>query len=144
MPIDPARLSARVREVLRGQPRPPGTQDAVQPLDAPQTAVREIRVVLDDADPRPGDAADGCVILERAYDPDLSHGRRSVGEYAQALGAHVDALALLAGQPLRHGGHAREPLLFFDLETTGLSGGVGTVAFLGSMPNATCSSPWQT
>ena len=53
------------------------------------------------------------------------YGGLRVGEVARMLAASViDDRARAAGA------HARSPLVFFDLETTGLSGGAGTCAFL--------------
>ncbi len=159
MPIDSSRLSDRVRDVLRGQPGPGGSRDRARPLsadDGADTPVREIRFVPDDV-PSVVDGQTGCVVIERDYPPDLSHGRASVGEYASAVNDHIQALAILAAEPppemaesrapqartfewetrrrvresrRRPSAPSRGPLLFFDLETTGLSGGVGTVAFL--------------
>ena len=86
----------------------------------------------------------------------MRHGRATIAEYGDSLDRYLAALAVLAAdqraagaEPApraarfewdrrsrpredRGGGGAptRGPLLFFDLETTGLSGGVGTVAFL--------------
>jgi uncharacterized protein YprB with RNaseH-like and TPR domain len=56
--------------------------------------------------------------------PDHSHGHVTVGEIASRLtGASTAApLVSVAG--------AQPPFVFFDLETTGLSGGAGTYAFL--------------
>jgi uncharacterized protein len=160
MPIDPSRLSSRVRDVLRGQPGPGGSRDRARPLsedEAGEAPVREIRFVPDEDVPAPVELQTGCVVIERDYPADLSHGRASVGDYAAAVHEHVHALALLAAEPpadvgesrtpragtfewdtrrrvrearRRPGAPTKGPLLFFDLETTGLSGGVGTVAFL--------------
>lgn len=158
MPIDPSRLSARVRDVLRGQPGPPGTRDDARPLDEPDPpagGLRELRYVPDD-DAVSAGTQTGCVVIERDYPDDLWHGRGVVGDFEKTLAQHVPSLAVLSAEPVasRVGelpeshrfewdGRRRErearrrvpvptcgPLLFFDLETTGLSGGVGTLAFL--------------
>jgi tetratricopeptide (TPR) repeat protein len=156
MPIDPSRLSARVRDVLRGQPGPAGTRDRAHPLDEAEAAgegVREIRFVPDEDVPTV-DRPTGCVVIERDYPSGLWHGRASVGDYAIAMAEHLSALSFLSAEPFqaapverpgrfewdgrrrvrearrRPGAPTRGPLLFFDLETTGLSGGVGTLAFL--------------
>jgi uncharacterized protein YprB with RNaseH-like and TPR domain len=96
------------------------------------------------------------VVLERRYDPGMPHGREAVARYGEALDRCLPALAVLAaderaaaqprearavrldwgsGRSLaddrrRVGVPTAGPLLFFDLETTGLSGGAGTLAFL--------------
>src|SRR6266545_4832241 len=53
------------------------------------------------------------------------HGRDAIGDVAVRLQAGSEDAALFAG-----GAQARPPFVFFDLETTGLSGGAGTYAFL--------------
>jgi uncharacterized protein YprB with RNaseH-like and TPR domain len=64
--------------------------------------------------------------VEREWQPSASHGRHQVGELAARLGAAVDCAAPL----FTRGARAAVPLVFFDLETTGLNGGAGTHAFL--------------
>lgn len=159
MALDPSRLSSRVRDLLRANPAPPGTRDAARALDArdvPDPPVRDVRCVPDDDVPVAAETATGCVLIERHYELDLVHGRGTVRDYADAADRHVSALAILAADPLAAGeapplrpgrfewDHRSRrqddrrspgppvagPLMFFDLETTGLSGGVGTVAFL--------------
>jgi len=96
------------------------------------------------------------VVLERLYDLEMPHGGHAVAQYGEALSRCLPALAVLAAderaaaappeaRPVRlewGGGRGLAddrrrpgvptagPLLFFDLETTGLSGGAGTLAFL--------------
>ena len=66
-----------------------------------------------------------CFIVERTEPAESWHGSVRVGDLAERLaGAADDAPLLAAGAP------ARLPFVFFDLETTGLSGGAGTLAFL--------------
>jgi uncharacterized protein YprB with RNaseH-like and TPR domain len=158
VPCDPSRLSSRVRDLLRGQPGPAGTRDRAHELErlAAEPAVREIRLVLDEDVSLGPDTPMGNVVIERDYPPDLRHGRLTVGDCADAIERHLSSLAVLAADPSlipvptsrraarfswddrgRPAGGERRvmaptegPLLFFDLETTGLSGGVGTVAFL--------------
>lgn len=159
MPLDSYRLSSRVRDLLRGNPAPVGASDEARPLDArdvPETHVREIRFVPDDEVPVAAETPTGCVVIERHYGLDMWHGRATVREYGEAAERHVSALAVLAADPQAAGvapvvrpgrfewdRRARSaderrllrvptsgPLLYFDLETTGLSGGVGTLAFL--------------
>jgi hypothetical protein len=104
----------------------------------------------------PSGADRGCVVLERRYELEMPHGREAVARYGETLARCLPALAVLAAderaaaapreaRPIRlEWGAARGltddrrragvptagPLLFFDLETTGLSGGAGTLAFL--------------
>ena len=69
-----------------------------------------------------GDAA--CFVVERRVAAQTMCGHVAVGELAAGLEASAGEASLIAGAP------ARSPLVFFDLETTGLSGGAGTYAFL--------------
>jgi uncharacterized protein YprB with RNaseH-like and TPR domain len=71
---------------------------------------------------RRGDAV--CFVVESRRERTSRHGHTSVGMLADSLREAAGDVALLAGCPIR------EKLLFFDLETTGLSGGAGTYAFL--------------
>lgn len=96
------------------------------------------------------DGAHGrCLVIEHLFDPDRSHGRVRVQQCGEV---RIDeTLELLAGRPLRlagprgGGAHGRgrrttdtvhpdllapRRLVYFDLETTGLSGGAGVLAFL--------------
>ena len=63
-------------------------------------------------------------LVERRTSSAGRHGRSVIGGLAERVVGSANAAALLAG------GAARPPLVFFDLETTGLSGGAGTLAFL--------------
>ena len=70
--------------------------------------------------------AAGCVVIDRVLTAEQWHGRRAVGSYvlnpASPLGV-IDPRCAPAAD------WASRPV-FFDIETTGLSGGAGTVAFL--------------
>jgi uncharacterized protein YprB with RNaseH-like and TPR domain len=67
-----------------------------------------------------------ALIIDRRYESDRLHGSRRVADCDVADG---DTLKLLdPGLPPPDG--TGERMLFVDLETTGLSGGAGTVAFL--------------
>jgi uncharacterized protein len=68
---------------------------------------------------------DSCFVVERRRSAASVHGREAVAAIAERLRqASAQAPMLAAGAP------AQPPFLFFDLETTGLSGGAGTYAFL--------------
>jgi uncharacterized protein YprB with RNaseH-like and TPR domain len=71
--------------------------------------------------------ADGrrCFVVDRRWEPAALHGRERVGAVAERLERSAGEAPLFAG-----GAPARPPFVFFDLETTGLSGGAGTLAFL--------------
>ncbi len=75
-----------------------------------------------------------CVVVDHLFEGDRSHGRVRVDECGAVR--LDDTLDLLAGRSLR-GATAPDALplgptrlVYFDLETTGLSGGAGMVAFL--------------
>jgi uncharacterized protein YprB with RNaseH-like and TPR domain len=64
-------------------------------------------------------------VVERRFAPATRHGRDAIGTFAECLDAASSQATLYAG-----GASARTPFVFFDLETTGLSGGAGTQVFL--------------
>jgi len=72
------------------------------------------------------DGAGSCVVIDRAFAADRSHGRRSV---ASCLPPE-DAPLHLVDTRIAAGSDWRRRIVFFDTETTGLSGGAGTLAFL--------------
>jgi uncharacterized protein len=63
--------------------------------------------------------------VRRRWNPDASHGRHQIGGLAESVERGAESAPLFA-----HGEATRAPFVFFDLETTGLSGGAGTIAFL--------------
>ena len=159
MSADSSRLSSRLRELLRNSQTPGVVRDEVRPIDGEVPSAessREQRYVLDDDVPVGPEVPTGCVVMERHYDLDRHHGRQAVGHYAEVIGRCLPALSVLAADERAAGGPRLErprplhfeatrpladdrrrpsvptqgPLLFFDLETTGLSGGAGTIAFL--------------
>jgi uncharacterized protein YprB with RNaseH-like and TPR domain len=82
-----------------------------------------------------------CLVVDRTFPAGQKHGDAEIIEYADALTLHraglsrlgvhadtIDARGLFAG--LDAAATPNCPLLFFDLETTGLSGGAGICAFL--------------
>ncbi len=66
-----------------------------------------------------------CYLIENRYPMSWRHGGSELGD---ALDAGTDILAALGGPDCE--GLPADSLLFLDTETTGLSGGAGTVAFL--------------
>ena len=105
----------------------------------PATGLRELTYVPDTAswslDPqhvaealggRPLDAHTGCIVVDRVWEADEWHGRRAVRTFAPRASA---PLALFDARASRWPDWAGR-VVFFDLETTGLSGGAGTLAFL--------------
>jgi len=66
-----------------------------------------------------------CLVVEHCAPPEGTYGAARIGEMASGLdrGAMHAHLLTAALSP-------RPPFMFFDIETTGLSGGAGTYAFL--------------
>lgn len=129
-------LSARLREVVKRERARPARGPEGAPAAA--AAIRELTYVPD-PDPSAGlegaaarlggigvDQAGACVGIDYRYAGDRSHGRRRVEWYAprQTAPLHVFDRRVSPERPWwRH-------VVFFDVETTGLSGGAGTLAFL--------------
>jgi hypothetical protein len=131
-------LAARLRDIVRQDPRPrpaPGAPAA----DGDDGAARTLTYV---PDPGSGDAPnrscadtlggraidpDGsCLAIDRMYPADRSYGRRRIEAWAPERDAPLhlfDPRAAAAPDWWRR-------VIFFDIETTGLSGGAGTLAFL--------------
>ena len=116
-------LTSRLRSIVR--------QDVGSPRSL--TYVPELPVARDaeDVAARLGGSLVGrkgsaCIAIDTVWDDDHSHGRRRVSSYrleaSQPLGLFDRRAGALPGWA--------ERVVFFDVETTGLSGGAGTVAFL--------------
>jgi len=122
-------LASRLREIVRQNP----------PAERPASPVRELTYVADiegghDAASAAStlggsvlvSEAGTCVVVNRRWDGDAWHGRRRVGAMALAsdapIGLFDPRLSDVSGWSRR--------VVFFDIETTGLSGGAGTLAFL--------------
>jgi uncharacterized protein YprB with RNaseH-like and TPR domain len=75
-----------------------------------------------------------CVVVDRHYAPSHRHGHHAIERYQAAARASLGALPWFLDRcgPTASAPDAGAPprLLCFDLETTGLSGGAGTYAFL--------------
>ena len=72
------------------------------------------------------DGAGAYVVVERVWDADRWHGRRRIDSYV------IDPVAPISLFDPRLANRAdwASRVVFFDIETTGLSGGAGTLAFL--------------
>lgn len=75
----------------------------------------------------PLDGHAACLVIDRVWEPFQSHGRRRVEEYAVPGDA---PLALFDARAAGRDASWAKRVVFFDLETTGLSGGAGTLPFL--------------
>jgi hypothetical protein len=126
-------LRARLRSIVR--PDAPIRELTYEPdIGGYEATVEPVRVgeILGG---RPVETAFGsCLVIDRRYESNRRHGDVSIAD------CEVDDLALLhvldpslAGLPrdvAAEGAAAGPRMVFVDLETTGLSGGAGTVAFL--------------
>jgi uncharacterized protein len=132
-------LTSRLRDIVRRETtKAPLAPSSMPPVSSSSMPLRELTYIPDveASEPR-GQIADAlggrnvddagaCVMVERRYDGSQSHGRR-----------RIDACVPVESQPMHLfdprvaavSGWSRRPV-FFDIETTGLSGGAGTVAFL--------------
>ena len=93
---------------------PPGLPDPPAP-----PALSDLAAILG------GEWRGGCFIVDRRWDRSALHGRERIGALAERLDRASGEAPLFS-----NGSAARPPFVFFDLETTGLSGGAGTLAFL--------------
>ncbi|HYN09185.1 MAG TPA: ribonuclease H-like domain-containing protein [Vicinamibacterales bacterium] len=121
-------LATRLREIVRQQP---GTAPPVRELTyVPDLATDGIEAV-DDAAARLGGTLhrvgrSACVVVDRRSGSDDWHGRQRVSSLALDRDAPI---GLFDPRASAHPDWA-DRIVFFDIETTGLSGGAGTLAFL--------------
>jgi uncharacterized protein YprB with RNaseH-like and TPR domain len=124
-------LASRLRHIVRqdreAQANAPRELTYVAP-DFPSTggghAAERVAEALNGSVHAVGDSA--CAVFEHAWDSTDWHGRRSIGSYApeadQPIALFDTRVAALPEWARR--------VVFFDVETTGLSGGAGMLAFL--------------
>jgi uncharacterized protein YprB with RNaseH-like and TPR domain len=122
-------LTARLRTIVKTGPPKPVRELTYEPDTGGYEARVEPARIAEVLGGRPVATSYGsCLAIDRRYESDRRHGSVSVGD-CEIGGA--DSLQLLdpslAGEPSRV---AARRTVFIDLETTGLSGGAGTVAFL--------------
>ncbi len=120
-----SQLSDRLREIVRPQT---GTGTASPPHDLPRGVDRGELAVEDILERALGGRwthSKHCFVVERRTEADEWYGDALVGDIAARIEdpARQNSLDLIGAPGAR-------PFLFFDLETTGLSGGAGTFAFI--------------
>jgi uncharacterized protein YprB with RNaseH-like and TPR domain len=116
-------VSALTPPDLRNLPGLSDRADSTHPSDPPDLSDRRDPSAL--CAMLGGEWRSRCFVVERRWAASTRHGREGVGSIAERLDrACGDAPLFTAGAP------AAPPFVFFDLETTGLSGGAGTLAFL--------------
>jgi len=117
-----AHLESRLREILCERHVP---AVRVEPVEA-RTPWRVAAETLD------GDVIDSpsgpCVVIDRFYPADHWHGTVRIGDVQGLTLSKAPELMLVGGHPCDS--PTPNSLLFVDLETTGLTGGAGTYAFL--------------
>ena len=144
--MDRAVPAARIQDILKNRAKSSGgrgPEAGPQTSPADEGAAFAARCGAAEASSRVldllgGTLTDGArgptVVVERRYPVAHRHGRHPVERYAEATGAARVALPWFLGRsgglPQPGESDAGPRLLFFDLETTGLSGGAGTYAFL--------------
>jgi uncharacterized protein YprB with RNaseH-like and TPR domain len=117
-------LADRIRGIV-------APRSATLTAEPPVTRIPESPTTADSRIPNPdplsalgGEWRGRVFVVERRSPPAARHGRDAVGTFAECLDESSAAASLYGGAG------ARAPFMFFDLETTGLSGGAGTQAFL--------------
>lgn len=123
-------LTARLRDIVRrdGAPAVPAATPLRELTYVPETTGGDVS----SADVARGlggavlGAAGACVVIDRRYAAEQSHGRRAIESCRPAAGAPI---GLFDPRVPTDAGWSRR-VVFFDIETTGLSGGAGTLAFL--------------
>lgn len=139
--MDRASLAARIQDILNRRRGAAGVAPAARLRGEDEdaafagrcTAAESSARVLEVLGATLADSEHGpCVVVDREYPASYRHGRHPVEGLAGAARDGVPSLPWFldgkAGVQCADSEPSR--LLFFDLETTGLSGGAGTVAFL--------------
>lgn len=125
-------LSSRLRAIVKGGPPKPVRELTYEPDTGGYEASMDVSRVGAILGGRPADTPFGqCVIVDRRYEGDRFHGGIRIGECDVQDFASLAILdpSLPSWGQTPDGGFRRRTI-FIDLETTGLSGGAGTVAFL--------------
>jgi uncharacterized protein YprB with RNaseH-like and TPR domain len=125
-PVSPGVIPSNQALVLPASPDSPNRSDLPAPPAPPAPPGPPAPPALPDLERAlGGEWRAGCFVVDRRVEPSARHGREGIGKAAERLEHASDDAGLFTG-----GAPARPPFVFFDLETTGLSGGAGTLAFL--------------
>lgn len=118
-------LTARLRDIIRRGPKPAPRELTYVP-EGGYEAGSDPERLCEAVGARPIDTEQGpCLLVDRRYEADRWHGDVRVGD---CVVADDERLRVMDGLLEPPSGPGR--VLFVDTETTGLSGGAGTVAFL--------------
>src|SRR3954469_9027621 len=124
--MDPSILRERLRGIVAPGPASPErgleVRDPVATVEGGRPAAGSLEHALGGTW-RTGEHG-RTFVVERRVAAATRYGAATVGDLAGMIGSAAAAAPMLANGPVR------PPFIFFDLETTGLSGGAGTVAFL--------------
>jgi uncharacterized protein YprB with RNaseH-like and TPR domain len=129
-------LTSRLRAIVRSGPAKPGRELTYEPDAGGYEAAMDLSRVGEILGGRTVDTPFGaCLVVDRRYESDRWHGGVQIGECevhdCGELGILDPSLpAALESSARPHYVTGGRRTIFIDLETTGLSGGAGTVAFL--------------
>ena len=119
-------LASRLRAIVRDNRR----ELTVEPLDTGPSGASEPEALAAMAavlgGTVTGDGRASCLVIDRDYDDSHYHGRRRI----ETCRVSPQAPVALFEPRLAPVGDWASRMVFFDIETTGLSGGAGTIAFL--------------
>jgi len=118
-------LASRLRQIVRDNPRTPAPRELSYVADVGGEQEPEETAARLGGRLRQG-ASGTCVVIDRVWAADHWHGDRQVRSMTPDGAA---PLGLFDGR-LANGSNWADRVVFFDIETTGLSGGAGTLAFL--------------
>jgi len=119
----------RLREIVRGGPNRPAPRELTCEPVSGDEAGADPRAVGEVLGGVPIETAHGsCLVIDRRYEADRWHGQVRVADCVVEDGGALQLLDRRLPPPDAPVDPSR--VLFLDLETTGLSGGAGTVAFV--------------
>ena len=123
-------FTSRLRSIVNSGPAKPVRELTYEPDDGYRNgAVLDLDRVADSLGGRRVSNRFGeCLVIDRRYEAERWHGDIQIGDCTIDDG--MEALALLDPSLALHPAAPCRRTIFIDLETTGLSGGAGTLAFL--------------